>query len=517
MKISFKTLQSMPAIIGGVTKWRGVILAVLAGAVASFAMPPYSCLAMLFFAGILFLWLLLAAKSKAQAAILGFCFGFGFFAVGLAWVNNAILLFAPHLSFLTPLVIVAFGVWGGSFVAVATLAAFCFKKNKWAFVLSFASAFMIMEWVRSWLWTGFPWNLTALAWDKSDYVMQSLALFGSYGLGLVTWILIGVLALVPFVKKKADAVAVLVAFCIVVSGLYGYGFTRLATAEKEFDDVITVRLVQPNIKSQLTWDRKVAEENFSDLIALTKNGLEDNGVTHVIWGETAVPFPLYDGSPAVEKIMKELPFYLTIISGTVRKDERGVYNSAVVINSQGKIIGTYDKSHLVPFGEYVPLRGILPLEKFTPGMGDFTAGEGPSLIEIPYAGKISMLICYEAIFPAAAKKEGTKPDWLLNLTYDGWYGASAGPYQHFAAARMRAIEEGLPLVRVASTGISGVIDPYGEVVEALPLDTRGVLDIKLPIAIESGTLYGDFGNTIPLGLAFAVLLFSLLLCNVKRR
>ena len=517
MKISFKILQSMPAVIGGFTKWRGMILAVLAGAVASFAMPPYSCLAMLFFAGILFLWLLLAAKNKKQAAMLGFCFGFGFFAVGLAWVNNAILLFAPHLSFLTPLVIVAFGVWGGSFVAVAALTAFCLKKNKWAFVLSFAAAFMFMEWVRSWLWTGFPWNLTALAWDKSDYVMQSLALFGSYGLGLVTWVLIGILALVPFIKKKANAVAVLLAFGIVVGGLYGYGFTRLATAEKEFDDGITVRLVQPNVKSQLTWDKKVAEENFSDLIALTKDGLEKNGVTHVIWGETAAPFPLYNGSPAVEKIMKELPFYLTIISGTVRKDEKGVYNSAVVINSQGKIIGTYDKSHLVPFGEYVPLRGILPLEKFTPGMGDFTAGKGPSLIEIPYAGKISMLICYEAIFPAAAKKEGTKPDWLLNLTYDGWYGASAGPYQHFAAARMRAIEEGLPLVRVASAGISGVIDPYGEVVEALPLDTRGVLDIKLPIAIESGTLYGDFGNTIPLGLAFAVLLFSLLLCNVKRR
>ena len=517
MKISFKTLQSMPAIIGGFTKWRAMVLAALLGAVASFAMPPYSCLAMLFFAGILFLWLLLAAKNKKQAAMLGFCFGFGFFAVGLAWVNNAILLFAPHLSFLTPFVIVAFGIWGGSFVALAAPVAFCFRNNKWAFMLSFAAAFMVMEWVRSGLWTGFPWNLTALAWDKSDYVMQSLALFGSYGLGLVTWILIGILTLVPFIKKKADAVAVLAAFGIVVGGLYGYGFTRLASAEKELDDGITVRLVQPNVKSQLTWDRKVAEENFSDLIALTKDGLEGNGVTHVIWGETASPFPLYDGSPAVEKIMKELPFYLTIISGTVRRDEKGVYNSAVVINSQGKIIGTYDKSHLVPFGEYVPLRGILPLEKFTPGMSDFTAGKGPSLIEIPYAGNISMLICYEAIFPAAAKKEGTKPDWLLNLTYDGWYGASAGPYQHFAAARMRAIEEGLPLVRVASTGISGVIDPYGEVVESLPLDTRGVLDIRLPIAIESGTLYGDFGNAIPLGLAFAVLLFSLLLCNVKRR
>ena len=517
MKISFKTLQNMPAIIGRLTKWRGMVLAALLGAVASFAMPPYSCLAMLFFAGILFLWLLLAAKNKKQATMLGFCFGFGFFALGLAWVNNAILLFAPHLSFLTPLVVIGFGIWGGSFIAVAALIAFCFRNNKWAFILSFAAAFMLMEWVRSWLWTGFPWNLTALAWDKSDYVMQSLALFGAYGLGLMTWILIGVLAIIPFIKKKADVIAVLVFFSVVVGGLYGYGFARLLNADKKFDDVITVRLVQPNVKSQLTWDKKRAEKDFADLIALTKDGIDENGVTHVIWGETAVPFPLYDGSPAVEKIIKELPFYLTIISGTVRKDDKGVYNSAVVINSQGKIVGTYDKSHLVPFGEYVPLRGILPLEKFTAGMGDFTAGSGPSLIEIPYAGNISMLICYEVIFPAAVKKEGTRPDWLLNLTYDGWYGASAGPYQHFAAARMRAIEEGLPLVRVASTGISGVIDPYGEVVESLPLDTRGVLDIRLPIAIENGTLYGDFGNAIPLGLALAVLLASLLLCNVKRR
>jgi apolipoprotein N-acyltransferase len=205
-----------------------------------------------------------------------------------------------------------------------------------------------------------------------------------------------------------------------------------------------------------------------------------------------------------------------LITGAPRTDPapleaRHVWNSLAVIDRAGTLVGTYDKFHLVPFGEYVPLRGVLPIDKITPGNVDFSAGPGPQTLVLPGLPAVGPLICYEVIFPAAVVDAAHRPAWLLNLTNDAWYGRSSGPYQHFAIARTRAVEEGLPLVRSANNGISGVVDPYGRVTAQLGLDAVGVLDAALPKPIEP-TLYARFGD-----LLYAAMLGAALLAVIALR
>jgi apolipoprotein N-acyltransferase len=179
--------------------------------------------------------------------------------------------------------------------------------------------------------------------------------------------------------------------------------------------------------------------------------------------------------------------------GTVRTDPpparaEHVWNSIEAIDDKADVVAAFDKFHLVPFGEYVPLRGVLPINKITPGTVDFSAGPGPRTIALPGLPSASPLVCYEAVFPGEVTAPASRPGWLLNVTNDGWYGYTSGPFQHFAIARTRAVEEGLPLVRAANNGISAVVDPYGRVPSYLPLDAVAVLDAPLPQALPA-TLY----------------------------
>jgi apolipoprotein N-acyltransferase len=187
-----------------------------------------------------------------------------------------------------------------------------------------------------------------------------------------------------------------------------------------------------------------------------------------------------------------------LITGDVRTNTApakptNIWNSLLVIGPSGDIVASYDKTHLVPFGEYVPLRKILPLRRITPGMMDFSAGPGPKTLSLPDLPVVAPMICYEAIFPGAIVDETRRPDWLLNVTNDAWYGVTSGPFQHFAIARVRAVEEGLPLLRAANNGITGAIDPYGRVLSRLDLDAIGALDVPLPAAL-SPTLYSRIGD-----------------------
>ena len=187
-----------------------------------------------------------------------------------------------------------------------------------------------------------------------------------------------------------------------------------------------------------------------------------------------------------------------------------VWNSLVVLNDKGEIVATYDKSHLVPFGEYMPFRGILPVDKIAPSIGDFSSGPGPRTVDLPGVPPVSPLICYEAIFPGAVIDETARPQWLLNVTNDAWYGFTSGPFQHLAIARTRAVEEGLPLIRVANNGVSAIVDPYGRVLRHLELDSIGVLDSTLPRAL-SPTLYEHVRDMAFLALALSFLAIAAIL------
>jgi apolipoprotein N-acyltransferase len=263
-----------------------------------------------------------------------------------------------------------------------------------------------------------------------------------------------------------------------------------------------LRVVQPNIAQTLKWVPAERARNFERLLELTASPAASGAapVTHVIWPETAVPFFLERDAGARQAMASVTPSGGGIITGAprVRTEADGgnrFWNSLHAVDGSGAVVASYNKSHLVPFGEYMPLRGILPVGGIAAGATDFSSGPGPATLQVPGLPPFSPLICYEVIFPGAVKDSGNRPDWLLNVTNDAWYGNSAGPHQHFAISRVRAVEEGLPLVRSANTGISGIVDGYGRVTAYLALGERGIVDAGLPRALPI-TPYGQVGDII---------------------
>ena len=427
-------------------------------------------------------------KTKKGLFATGFVFGFMQGAVSLFWVTNALMLDVQNLWFLIPLVPIGFGLFFGLFWGMSALCCFIAPKGFYR-ILALATSLCFFEWVRSWFLTGFPWNLLGSVWIAFPPVLQSASVWGVYGLSFFSVLWFSAPSLI--IPQKKFFYTLLFSFILIA----GLGYFRLETDNGATVWGIQLRLVQPAIPQTLKWDRAAAEENFEKHIRLSrKEGREK--VTHVIWSESASPFLLDTDEQARAMTIRAVPQGGTLITGSLRKTASGqLANSILVIDDVGELKTYYDKSHLVPFGEYVPLRGILPFDKVVPIASDLEAGKNVETRPIPNAPSAGLLVCYEVIFPAQVVNPRHRPKWLINVTNDGWYGISAGPYQHLAAAQMRAVEEGLPLVRVAGSGISAVISPYGQIKDFIPLGQEGVLDAPLPRALEE-TLYARFHNTI---------------------
>ncbi|HLT02691.1 MAG TPA: apolipoprotein N-acyltransferase, partial [Geminicoccaceae bacterium] len=286
-------------------------------------------------------------------------------------------------------------------------------------------------------------------------------------------------------------------------------------------DGVHLRLVQGNIAQQQKWQpegRRLAFDRHLTLSAESRDG-----ITHVIWPESAAPYPLEQDGVAREMIAEVVPPGGLLLTGGERFDLSGepplAWNSLFVLDGTGAILARYDKRDLVPFGEFLPLRDVLGrigLDKLTHGSIDFQAGPGRATIRLPGLPPFSPLICYEAIFPGSVVDRDDRPAWLLNITNDAWFGRSTGPYQHFAMARMRAIEEGLPLVRSANSGISAVVDAWGRTEAQLALGETGVLDAALPQPLPGGTPFARSGGLIVLAPA-ALLVLAALLLEARRR
>jgi apolipoprotein N-acyltransferase len=280
-----------------------------------------------------------------------------------------------------------------------------------------------------------------------------------------------------------------------------------------------LRLVQPSIDQASKWRPELRRGHIEKQMRLS-SGPAARPVSHVIWAETAVPFLLDNESELRAQLADIVPQGGLLIAGAPRLgdpdgpgEQRRLWNSLYGLDESGAVVGTYDKHHLVPFGEYTPLRAVLGwlgLGKLTVGGQGFSAGPGLATLDLPGLPPFSPLICYEAIFPGRVVAEGARPQWLLNLTNDAWFGTSSGPYQHFAGVRIRAVEEGLPLVRVANSGISAVVDPYGRLLGQLRLNQVGVLDSPLPRPAKGVTLYARYGDRMGLFL-IVILAFSALI------
>jgi len=456
----------------------------LGGAITALALPPLHLWpALLGFAGLL--WLLRRTERRWLAFALGWSFGFGYFVVGLYWIAIAFFTDAERFGALAFPAVAMLCAFMALYPALAAgLASLRRWRSPSAAALALAIAWIATEALRAVLFGGFPWNLIGYAWSSSDAISQLGALTGIYGLSFMA-VLLGALPaalLEPGGRRPWWPVA---AGAAALGLVWLGGMVRLAGAESAAVPDIRLRLVQGNVPQENKWQPELRARWFARHLQLSADGA--TGISHVIWPESASAYPL-DQEPEARRLVAQVvpPGGLLLTGGErfdVSRDPPKAWNSLFVVDGTGEIAARYDKHDLVPFGEFLPLRGFLGqigLSKLTPGMLDFEAGPGRQTIALDGLPPFSPLICYEAIFPGGVVDPDARPDWLLNVTNDGWFGNSSGPYQHLAMARMRAIEEGLPLVRGANTGISAVVDPWGRVQARLGLGETGVLDAALP-------------------------------------
>lgn len=502
--------------VRGLAGWRRHGLALVLGLLAATALPPLHAVPALFIAFPGLAWLIDGSRTRRGAALVGWSFGIGHFSAALYWVGHAFLVDPERFAWMLPFAVTGLGVGMGLFVALAAGLAKAVSGPGIGRVLGLAGTWTAVEVLRGWIFTGFPWDLIAYSWSGIPAMMQSAAVIGAYGVGLVTVALATLPALLAEPGGKGRRPWPVAVAAVGLAVLWGAGTVRLAMATESFVPGVRLRLVQANIDQTLKWRPHLREANFLRQIDMSRRPAAQP-VTHIIWPETAAVYSLDHDDVHRSMLAAAAPPGGAIITGAPRLSPPGrepfqVWNSLFAIDDKGGVAAVYDKTHLVPFGEYMPLKSVLPLKKLTEGSVDFSAGPGPMTLTIPGLPPVSPLICYEAIFPGRVVDAGQRPDWLLNLTNDAWFGMSAGPHQHFASTRWRAVEEGLPLVRVAVTGISGVVDPHGLVLGQLDLGTEGVLDSALPKPLNHPTLYARWGDA-PVAMLITFFLVSAITLN----
>lgn len=486
-------------------RWTRRLVLTALGAVAALAFAPVDALPCFAIGIVGLIWAAEIAERRRDAFAIGWWWGFGHFLGGTFWIANSFLIDPVRFGWMVPPVIAGLSAYLAVFPALAVALSWQRAMPPLARILLLAAAWTAAEWLRGHVLTGFPWNLAAYVWVVSDAMMQSASLWGSWGLSLATMVLCGLLSLLGRGDGRRNLGVGLV-FLALLAMLYGFGAWRLGAAENVNTD-ITLRLVQGNISQVEKLTGANRDQHVEQHLRLSVATPGFDRVDAVIWPETATTYFLDRRPDWRQYVAAAAPPAGLIITGTLRGEppegepER-YWNSLAVLDPTGRIIATADKFHLVPLGEYVPLRAIIGgiVGKLTAGAGDFSAGPGPVSVHVPGLPPFSPLICYEVIFPGAVLDPQDRPAWLLNVTNDGWFGRSPGPYQHLASARFRAVEEGLPLARAANTGISAMIDPYGRIVDSLPLGREGALDAMLPQALEA-TLFARFGLVLPIGLA----------------
>lgn len=495
--------------------------AALAGVFSVCALPPYYFFPALFAGFTVLLLLLGRASSAKQAFTAGYWFGFGFFACGFSWIGNALLIDAATFGWLYPLALLGSGAFFGLFAAVPAWLTFYFPGFKQKYAV-FPALWVLSEWIRSFILTGFPWNLLGSCLAFHSAGIQLASVFGTYGLSWLLLFVVSAPALWLQPPGQTERRASLTIMAAGIAVIYGFGFWRLAAKDDPTPSETTIRIVQPSIPQNMKWDRNTLENNLNDYISLSREpGLKKTDF--VIWGETASPFPLDIDLPHRRAVTQAIPENGYLITGALRYSfdrygEASPLNSVLIIGKNGEIAAAYDKTHLVPFGEYIPLRRFLPasFRPITNTIANFRPGNGPETVNIQNYPALGMVICYEIIFPHEISDRKNKPQWIVNTTNDGWYGNSAGPYQHLVTTRLRAVEEGITIVRAANSGISAVISRTGRVINKLNLNQRGILDTRLPKSLNLYTIYGEFGNKIPLILLTFNILLVFFLSHYKR-
>lgn len=478
---------------------RDLLLSFMLGMLAVLAMPPVGLWPILGVCFPLLLRLLDKALTTRHAFWLAWLYAFGYFTAGLYWISAALFVDLEHNWWALPFAVMGLPSILAFYPALAT--AF-WHRLAWtgpARVLSFAVLWALAEFVRGFALSGFPWNLWGYAWSHLWAMMQSASLFGLYGLTLLTilW------ALLPSLwglrgQNGARAATMVLLLLALLLGVWGQGRLHAPLPQ---NTAIQVRVIQPNIAQTAKLDeaqQRAQEKILWDLTA----GVSKASPQIIVWPETSLILrDTWSVRQLEGNIQTTLPRGAVLAAGLLdvgfdeKKSRPQFFNRVGFYNDNGTRLATYDKAHLVPFGEYLPLQDWWPVRPVAFQDGSFTAGDGIQTLSLPKLPDVSAMICYEVLFPGAVALHDKRPQWLLNVTNDAWYGSTSGPYQHLVIARTRAVEEGLPLVRAANSGISAMIDPLGRITEALKLDTRGVLQRNLPPALKP-TLFARVGHSL---------------------
>jgi apolipoprotein N-acyltransferase len=493
-------------------RWKRRLLLVGAGVSGALALPPIGLWPLLLVAVPLVLHQLERVPGGRQAFGAGFLVGLGYFVVALQWIGVAFLVDAATYLWMMPFAVGGLAAFMALYWGLAGLVAWGLFRRGVSLAFGFPAVLAAAEWLRGHLLTGFPWAAPGLAATGMGGVLQLAALIGMTGLSL----LIMLWAAMPFAlwrggRERWLALAVLALMPLA----HVWGQYRLARHPTALVPGVTLRLVQPNIAQDDKWRAENTRVIFDTLKELSFRPAQGAPVTHIIWPESAVSFFIDESAEARKELAEGLKGETVLLTGALRRDVRpdgseSIFTSLIVFDGAARPLAHYDKWRLVPGGEFLPFESILkPLgfRRVVTVPESFEAGPGPVSLTIPGAGKTAPLICYEVIFPNRLVDPKNRPQWLLNITNDGWFGRSTGPWQHFAQARLRAVEQGLPLARAANTGISGVIDPLGRVLARSELEDRTTLDVPLPLPLPA-TVYARYGDGLLAGLIAGVVLIG---------
>jgi apolipoprotein N-acyltransferase len=483
-------------------------------------MAPFNAWPVLFLSLPILVLLIDGIASRAwggliAAADIGWWFGFGYFLAGLYWLGYAFLVDAATFGWLLPFAVIGLPAILAIYTALGVVLARLLWQPGPARILALAVCLTATEWLRGHAFTGFPWNAFGYALTAPLALAQAASFLGLWGLTFVA-VAVGASAATLCdrnAKKRRPLLPFAVAVLTLVA-LGSFGAMRLARSPTRLVDGVHLRIMQPNLQQDVRFNYAARHEVVDHYLALSaRPGLDQ--VTHLIWPESPFPFFLTREADAFAQIARALPANTLLFTGAMRladpdnPAQSGVYNSIYVIDRQGSIRAVYDKVHLVPFGEYLPFEEILErigLQTLTEQRGGFLAGDRHRLITLSGEPSALPLVCYEIIFPGELRSSDGRPGWIVNVTNDGWFGYSSGPYQHLQQATLTAIEEGVPVARAANTGISAVIDPLGRIIASLPLASEGVLDAPLPhsIGVPLYVRFGDAPAAVLILIAFVV-------------
>jgi len=450
-----------------------------------------------------------AEGRRARRLWLSWAAGVGYFALALFWIVDPFLVEPETFGWMAPFALL---LMCAGMALFWLLAGWIAGVGRWPFAraLGFALGLAVGDLMRSYVLTGFPWALLGHIWIDTP-VAQAAAVVGPVGLSVLT----AITAALPVMARDRRGRAVLSAVALAVLGcVWLAGSARLNQPVEPRDPPVRVRLVQPNAEQALKWQGDMWRVFLDRQLAWTAQPASEP-LDLIIWPETAVPY-LLEYSDDLFAEMAAVSGGVPIVTGVQRADGARYYNSLVALDGRGAVIAMHDKSHLVPFGEYIPFGDLLVpfgIRAFAAQEGfGYTPGAAIRVLDLGRAGRVLPLICYEAIFAQDLNRAVGQADWILQITNDGWFGDISGPYQHLAQTRLRAIEQGLPVLRVANTGVSGVIDAAGQLLHALPLNTEGALDVAVPPA-RPRPLYARTGD-LPVA---AFLVLALLIVAARRR